>query len=169
MPKRESSKIVVVDGRKWKIGKFDALTGGYIAVKLTSRMVNVVAGIVSGELKTTSDSDKAIMALQLAQEIGSLSKRDFFEIQSECLHVIKEIETVNEIEVETVIRRADGAWGVRDIEDNASLVMALVVHVLVFNLTNFFDVSKLKELKESFGDLNLSDAQTSTNSSTPQS
>lgn len=168
MPKRESFKFVTIDDRKWKIGKFDALTGGYIATKMVSKLVNVVTGIISGELKTTSDQDKAIMAIQLAREIGSLSKREFIEIQAECLHVIREITVVNNIEVENLVRRDDGSWGVSNMEDDALLVMALITHVLVFNLANFFDVNRLKALKEGFADLNLSDAQTSTNSSTPQ-
>ena len=145
MPTRETSRIVEIGERRWRLGKFDALTGSYIAVKLLSRLSSIVAGVASGQIK-----DQAVIAMTVANEIGSMPKDEFTEIQAESLHVVKEIIVVSDKEVDTPVHLPDGRWGVGEIEDDALLVMTLVTHVLVFNLVGFFDVDALKEAKDSF-------------------
>jgi hypothetical protein len=155
MPVRESSRVVTINERKWKINKFDALTGSYIALKMLSKISHIAVGVFSGNL-----TDQAVIAMAIASEIGTLTKQEFVEIQSECLHVIKEIEIVGDKEIESPVRLPDGRWGVKDIEDNGLLVMTLTSHVLLFNLTSFFDVSALNGVKESFVGLIPSNAKT---------
>lgn len=147
MPVHEKEKVVKLNDRVWKIGKFDALTGGYIALKMSSRLSSLAVGIFAGQVK-----DPAVIAMSVATEIGAISKAEFLEVQSECLHVVKEIETVGDKQVDSPARLPDGRWGVKGLEDDALTVMALVAHVLVFNLTSFFDANALKTVKESFPD-----------------
>lgn len=157
MPVRETERIVTISGRRWKVKKFDALTGSYIALKMMSKVSHIAVGVFSGNL-----TDKAVIAMSIANEIGTLTKQEFNEIQAECLHVCFEIELVGDRDIDTPIRLPDGRWGVKDIEDNALLVMTLVSHVLVFNLTSFFDGNALKDSKESFKGLTFFDASTLT-------
>lgn len=145
MPIRETQRIVKISGRTWKIEKFDALTGSYIAVKMISRLSHIAVGIASGNL-----SDPSIIAIGISEAVGSLQKSEFFEIQNECLNVVKEIQKVGDKDVENPLRLPDGRWSVSDLESNVLLIMALVTHVLIFNLTPFFDGNTLKELKDSF-------------------
>jgi hypothetical protein len=162
MPIRETERIVTVSGRRWKIKKFDALTGSYIALKMMSKISHIAVGVFAGNL-----TDKAVIAMSIANEIGTLTKQEFNEIQSECLHVATELVTVGDKVVDTPIRLPDGRWGVSGVEDDALLVMTLVSHSLLFNLTSFFDGNALKDSKESFKGLIPFDAQTSTNTPTP--
>lgn len=163
MPIRETSRVVTISGRRWKIGKFDALTGSYIALKMLSKLANIAVGVLSGELE-----DPAIIGMGIAHEISALTKAEIMEIQSECLLVISELQEVGGKEMENPVRLNDGRWGVGELENNAVLVMGLVGHVLLFNLTGFFDESTLKGLKESFTGLLPSKVSTSTGTPSPQ-
>ena len=154
MPTHETQRFVTISGRRWKIGKFDALTGSYIALKMLSKLSHIAVGVFSGNL-----TDKAVIAMSIANEIGSLTKSEFNEIQGECLYVCKEVEDVGGKDIETPLRLPDGRWGVKDLEDNALLVMTLVSHALLFNLTSFFDADLLKSAKESFQGLIPFDAK----------
>ena len=145
MSVRETSRIVTVGDRMWKICKFDALTGSYIATKLVSRLSNVAIGVISGELK-----DESVIAVAIVNQVGSLSKQEFMEIEAESLHVVKEIKTVGDKDIEQPVYLQDGRWGVEGLEVDALFITALVGHVLLFNLTSFFDANALKELKNSF-------------------
>jgi len=162
MPIRETERIVTVSGRRWKVKKFDALTGSYIALKMMSKVSHIAVGVFAGNL-----TDKAVIAMSIANEIGALAKQEFNEIQSECLHVVTELVTVGDKVVDTPLRLPDGRWGVSGVEDDALLIMTLVSHVLLFNLTSFFDGNALKDSKESFKDLIPFGAQTSMNTPTP--
>jgi hypothetical protein len=148
MPIRETERVITISGRRWKVKKFDALTGSYIALKMMSKISNVAMGIASGNLKL--DTDGAIIAMSIANEIGALSKQEFNEIQGECLHVCFQVEKVGETDVDSPVRLPDGRWGVGALETDALLVLTLVSHVLLFNLSSFFEGNALKESKESF-------------------
>lgn len=163
MPVRESERIITISDRKWKVKKFDALTGSYIALKMMSKISHIAMGIVSGSLE-----DKALIAMSIANEIGTLTKQEFVEIQSECLHVCSSITNVGGKDIETPVRLPDGRWGVGGVEDDALLVMTLVSHVLLFNLISFFEGSALKESADSFQGLIPFGAKTSTDTPSPQ-
>lgn len=164
MPTRETSRVVTVGGRRWKISKFDAMTGSYIALKMVSKLSNIAVGVVSGSVK-----DPAVIAISIANEIGTLSKQEFLEVQVECLHVTKELQEVGGKEIENPLRLPDGRWGVAGLEEDALLIMTLASHVLLFNLSDFFDVNALKAAKESFSGLIPFNAKTSMDMSGLQS
>lgn len=163
MPVRETERIVTVSEREWKIKKFDALTGSYIALKMMSKLSHIAVGIFSGDIK-----DQAVIAISIADEVGTLTKTEFTEIQAESLHVCSEMVVVGDNTVDTPLRTPDGRWAVSGIEEDALLVMTLVGHVLLFNLSSFFDVNALKASKESFNGLIPFGAETSTSSPSPQ-
>ena len=168
MPIRETSRVVTISGRRWKINKFDALTGSYIAVKMVSKLSGVMSAFISGKIDIKNKEDQGLIALSLANEIGSLSKTEFNEIQGECLHVVQEVTEVGGKEITGPLRLPDGRWAVSGMEDDALLILGLVSHVLLFNLTSFFDENVLKELGKSFQGLTSFSASESTNSPSPQ-
>jgi hypothetical protein len=163
MPVRETERVIALSSRRWKIKKFDALTGSYIALKMMSKISNIAIGIASGAI-----TDQAVIAMSIANEIGTLTKQEFIEIQSECLHVCNEVVAVGGRDADIPLRLSDGRWGVPGMEDDALLVMTLVSHALLFNLTSFFDGNALKDSKESFNGLSLFDAKILTSTPTPQ-
>lgn len=142
---RETERIIELGSKKWKIKKFDAMTGSYIAIKILSRIAHIALGITSGQIK-----DKSIIVTALASEISTLSKQEFMEIQAESLNVCFLIEKVGDKEVESPIRLPDGNWAVGGVSDNVLLIMSLIAHVLLLNLSGFFDESALKESAKSF-------------------
>ena len=160
---RKKERIVELNNRKWKISKFDALTGNYIALKMISRLSGVVAGIAAGEL-----ADPIIIGLAITQNLGTLPKQEFLQIQEECISCVKEIQEVNGTAIDVLVRTPEGLWGVPDLEEEPLLILGLVSHVLVFNLMDFFSADALKELGKSFQGLIPLDALTSTNSSMGQ-
>jgi len=163
MPIRETQRVVTISGRRWKIGKYDALTGSYIALKMLSKLSHIAVGVFSGNLK-----DQALIAMSTANEIGSLTKAEFNEIQSESLHVVAELKEVSGKDIENPIRLPDGRWGVEGLEDDALLIMTLVSHVLLFNLSGFFNAASLRDSKESFSGLIPFNMPTSTDTPSPQ-
>lgn len=153
--KREAHKIVELAGRRFKIGRLDALTGSWFATKLVSRLSNVAMGIMGG---TITDSSFVIMAV--TEEIGNMSRVEFMELESDALSVVSEITNVGGVaEVDVPVRTKSGAWGVAGLDDDMVTVMALVVHSAIFNLSPFFDGSALSSVKESFQGLHLFDAK----------
>ena len=155
MPVHEKEKTIEISGRRWRIKKFDPLTGSFIALKMMSKISHIAFGIVGGNL-----TDKIVIANSVAAELGSFSKQEFIEIQLECLHVVSEVKMVDEKEMLIPAKTPEGQWAASGLEEDALLVMALVSHVLIFNLTSFFNESALKETAKSFQGLSLFSALT---------
>jgi hypothetical protein len=150
MSKREKSKIVEIAGRKWRIEKFDALTGSYIAYKV---MGNSLPGAIDSQVTGGNAPERKLM-----------SKQEFMEIQMDCLRVCYEILPAGGAPV----IGENGSWGVTNIETDTMTVLMLTIHALIFNISGFFDGNALKDLAESFKGMILFNAPTSTNGPTPQ-
>lgn len=151
MEKRETSKVFDFGDRKWRIGKFDAFTGSYIAYKLMAE----------------------VLPMGLAQQVDiplppgdakPMSKADFFDLQRDCLGVCAELLDSGP----TPVLNEQGNFGVIGLEHDAPTVLALTVQVLVFNVASFFDERLLTLLSGAMSNLKLPTAPTSTSMSTPQ-
>jgi len=145
---RETSKEVQILGRRWKIGKFTALVGSYVCLKIFSRISHIAIGVASGELK-----DPAQITAILTNQLGDIPKQEFMDIQKECLAVCSEFQNIGGVDAPIPVMTQDGRFGVANLEDDMLTVIALVAHVLVFNLSPFFDEKILKGVIESFPDL----------------
>lgn len=141
MEKREIYKNFEFGGRSWRIGKFDAMTGSYIAYKLMGEMLPM--GIrIEGVPAAPKGSP-------------TMSKADFIDLQKDCLKVCAEMLPAGPAEV----MAENGSWGVEDIENNAKLALALTMQALVWNVTDFFDASLLQALAAGFVSLKPSDVK----------
>ena len=127
MDKRELYKVVTIDDREFRIGKFDAMTGSYIAYKLVGETLPM--GI-------------KIEGIQAFKDAKVMSKADFMDLQADCLKVCDELLPAGPAEV----MAANGTWGVEDIKNNVKLALALTVHALVWNVMDFFDGDLLQGL-----------------------
>ena len=162
MSVHENERVIVLRGRKIKIKKFDALTGSYIALKIGSKISHIALGITSGAL-----ADPAIIGTALISELGTLSKGEFNELQNECLNVCFVVDVVGDKAIETPIR-INGAWAISGVENDVLFVMTVIAHVLLLNLSGFFDGNALKESAESFTGLLSFDVKTLMSSPLPQ-
>ena len=149
--KREIYKSFEFGGRKWRIGKFDAMTGSYVAYKLMAEVLPMGIGQMAGIPKPTNGK--------------TMSKVDFMDLQRDCLLVCAEALPAGP----TPIMNANGTFGVVGLEHDAPTVLALTVQALAWNLTSFFDESLLDSLFGAMQNLFPHVAKTSTNGSTPQS
>jgi hypothetical protein len=142
MSKREIYKIFEFGGRKWRIGKFDAMTGSYIAYKLMAEVLPMGLGQQAG---IPAPSGGRVM-----------SKADFLELQKDCLSVCAEMLPAGP----TPVLNEDGTFGVLDLEHDAPTVLALTVQALAWNLSSFFDESLLTSLSETISNIFRPAAQT---------
>ena len=138
MSKRETNKTVELSGRKFKIEKFDALTGSYIAFILMQKFLPM------------GMEQKAGMS-NLPEARTPMSKEEFISLQNDCLSVVSEVLPARC----APIINENGTWGVTDIEKDTKLVMLLTIHALTFNIAGFFDEQGLMELKTSLADISL--------------
>lgn len=150
--KRETTKNIVIGERKFQIGKFDALTGSYIAFKLLTQILPILpmGGDLQGQLG----------ALPLPKTGEIMSKSDFVSLQRDCLSVCSELVTVGGVESPMPILMPTGVWGVDGLQNDTMTVIALTIHALVFNVSSFFDEGALTALKESMSSITLFNAQT---------
>lgn len=151
MSKRETSKIIELSGRKFKIEKFDALTGSYIAFTLAEKF-----------LPMGLEAKAGLTNMPKGREL--LSRGEFTQLQKDCLAVVSEVLPAG---ARPVIAE-NGGWGVMDIEKDTLLVMLLTVHALAFNIAGFFGGEGLKELKASLRDIFPANMQMSVGTPTDQ-
>ncbi|TWH46331.1 phage tail assembly chaperone [Sporomusa sp. KB1] len=156
MSKREDHKIVELAGRKWRIEKFDALTGCYIAYKVMGQVLPMgMDALVKGEAANT---------IVPGPKLPVMSRQEFTELQFDCLGVCYEVLPAGKAPV----IGENGAWGVAGLENDTVTVMTLTVHALIFNISSFFDGNALKDLTASFSGTTLFGALISKNLPTPQ-
>ena len=128
---RETNKQVTISGRKFKIEKFDALQGSYIAFMLMEKFLPM--GL----------EGKAGLG-DLPKNRASMTREEFTSFQKDCLSVVSEILPAGA----RPVLAENGLWGVANIEKDTRLVVLLTIHALAFNVAGFFDGEGLKELKE---------------------
>ena len=150
--KRETKKIVEIQGRKFEIRSFDAFTGSYIAFTLMEKMLPMG---MEAKVMNAVKADGGDAAVSLPSR-ALMSKGDFIAFQRDVLSVVGEVLPART----APLFNENGSWGVVDIEDNAMLVIILTIHALVFNIAGFFTGDGLKELK--VGLQSLSFASTAT-------
>lgn len=150
--KRETKKIVEIQGRKFEIRSFDAFTGSYIAFTLMEKMLpmGMEAKVINAVKADGGDAAVSLPSRAL------MSKGEFITFQRDVLSVVGEVLPART----APIFNENGSWGVADIEDNAMLVIMLTIHALVFNIAGFFTGDGLKELKAGLQSLSFASTAT---------
>lgn len=122
---REEFKAVEISGRKWKIKKFDALTGSYVAYQLLMQALPMsgLSSVLGGLPK-----DRPLMP-----------REDFLALQRDCLGLCFEMTALNGVPVDMPVLMQDGRWAVDGLEHDTATVMALTVQALSFNVSSFFE------------------------------
>ena len=151
--KRETKKIVEIQGRKFEIRSFDAFTGSYIAFTLMEKMLPM--GMEAKVMNTLRAEGQDVDALPTPNR-ALMSKGEFIAFQRDVLSVVGEVLPART----APIFNENGTWGVSDIEGNAMLVILLTIHALVFNIAGFFTGDGLKELKAGLQSLSFANTAT---------
>lgn len=142
---REDSKIVEISGRKFKIMKLDAFTGGYILFTLIEKVLPSLLDYQFGKSTekpegfsgSTADIMKAMPKIKLA-----LSREEFNSLLFDALSAVYEVLPARSAPVLNENR----SWGVEGLQYNTQLVMMLAVHSLAYNVIDFFHGEGLKGL-----------------------
>jgi hypothetical protein len=140
MEKREEYKTIELSGRKWRIGRFDALTGSYITFKILTQVLPM--GL-----------DEALPNLPKSR--SPMTKEDFTSLQEDCLKVCYELKDVNGVDAPVPVMLTNGNWGVSGLEKDILTVIGLTAHTILFNVQSFFAEGALDELTKSFKGLTL--------------
>ena len=151
--KRETKKIVEIQGRKFEIRSFDAFTGSYIAFTLMEKMLPM--GMEAKVMNALRAEGKDVDALPTPNR-ALMSKGEFIAFQRDVLSVVGEILPGRT----APLFNDNGSWGVEDVADNAMPVILLTIHVLVFNIAGFFTGDGLKELKAGLQSLSFANTAT---------
>lgn len=143
---KELFKDIDVGKRRFRISKFDALTGSYIMYTLLTQMLPMGLG-------------KRIPGLEnFAIESASMSKEKFMEIQRDCLRACSEVVPVEGQVTLMPLLMVDGRWGVAGVENDAPLILNLTVQVLVYNAKSFFEGDALEMFENTFSQLSSPNA-----------
>ncbi|MFC3768361.1 phage tail assembly chaperone [Paenibacillus sp. GCM10012303] len=146
MKPAESYKDVEINGRTFRIRKFDALTGSFMLVKVTGLIAPLFKNVDISKLKEVGEASEidlgAFNVSGMIAEIGNLSESDFRYVQEKCLQVCGELLPAGV----APILNSNGTFGVAGLEEDTMTVLALTVHAILFNVKGFFAGSPLASL-----------------------
>ena len=140
---RETYKDITISERNFRIKKFDALTGSYIAYSLMAETLPMGVG-------------KLIGLPEQKSEIKKMSKQDFRDLQMDCLKVCSEKLTGG---MQPIFDEG-GNWAVIGLESDAVTVLALTIQALIFNVKSFFTESLLTSLSGAMSDMTQQNSPT---------
>lgn len=132
----EDYKDVEVNKRKWRLTKFDAMTGA----KVIKKLLPVVATLFAKtDIKNLKQEEVNPDFARVVSALTDIKDEDFEYIQKACLGVTSEHLGVGV----TPVLNDNGSFGVIGLERDTMTVLALTVHALMFNVTGFFDDTPL--------------------------
>jgi len=137
--KREMFKEVEVSGRRFRIGRLDALTGSYITTLILMQMLPF------GDAQVTEG--------HVTKSRSLMDKATFLDVQSECLKVVAELKEVGDNMAPLPIMLSDGRWGVEGLDTDTMTILTLTIHSLIFNIADFFQGDALNNLIKPISDL----------------
>ena len=123
--KRKVEDTIIIEGRTFKLHKFDPLLGNYILLQLFTVALpfgigDMLSSAVGSEISKNNVSSK------------QLSKAEFIELQKDILGSVFESLPAGE----TPVIRTNGTYGISEIK--GSSIIQLIVAELAFNYTDFF-------------------------------
>jgi hypothetical protein len=148
-------KDIEVNGRKFRLGKFDARTGSYMLFKLVGILTPIFKNIdTKKDVKDINIED--INLTEMLSSLTSLPEKDFRYIQDNCLRTVKELLPGNAPQVLDEF----GNYGILDAEYDTMLILNLTVQALIFNVSGFFSENLLDSITERLKDISPQTSQT---------
>lgn len=131
-------KDIEIKERHWRIKKFDARTGAFMAFKIAGMLAPILQNLdLSKIMKAEKLEDINLKDFNISDTISgltNLTEDEFYLIQNKCLGVCYELLEGGEAKV----LNKDGSFGVIGIEYDAEIVLALTAHAITFNVQGFF-------------------------------
>jgi len=139
-PKREEFRTVEISGKRWRIGRFDAQIGSYVALTLLSSALPMG---MDGALKEMGGFSSLSSGRPL------MDKATFLDVQKECLKVVSEVKNLEGVETPLPVMWEDGRWAIPELAKDTPAVVMLTIHAILFNVEDFFLGDALKGLGQS--------------------
>jgi hypothetical protein len=124
---REMFKPIPINGRKFVVGRFEALQGN----ALISKAIRILPSLGYGEV------------LGLPNGGSPVDDDIFIDFQKKCLKYCYEDLQGGRMQV----INSEGKFGVIGLENDGGTIFILVLAVIAFNAEDFFDESKWKDFK----------------------
>lgn len=163
---RAEFKEFSVGERTFRVKRFDALTGSFVAFTLFEKILPVILQNQK-QIKSVVE-DGGIEADEFANILPStlfkMSRADFTALQKDCLKVCYEVLPAGL----TPVIGANGNWGVIGLENDTGVVLRLTIEALLFNLLSFFKEGGLTSMLSSLSATKSPNSQTLTASPTHQ-
>ena len=122
------TKIIELNGYKFKIKKLNAFTASYIAVQIGFSL--------AGGLINAGNTNKVDM---LQKAISGIDKDKFIEIQKDCLSVVEILNNINGSEMPEALI----------LNNDFMTIILLTIEVVMFNVEGFFGEKGLQSLTNS--------------------
>lgn len=134
---KQKTKDIEIGDKKFRLGRLDARTGSYVAVK--------IAVLVMPALQS---KDGSIDVNAISQALPALSQQEFFSLQNILLKTINKITMNGDTELLEPVLRANGSFVDEDLTYDTAAVIALTAHAIMFNVGDFFHGGLLEKLKK---------------------
>ena len=112
---KQKTKVIEAGGAKYRLGKMDARSASYLA------------------MKAAADAIKAA-----ANALPSMPREEFDEIQTMLLRTVVKLVETNGVDMPVPVIKADGSFTDEDLCYDAVTVMQLSAQALMFNIGDFF-------------------------------
>lgn len=133
----DNFKDIEISGRKFRISKFNAMTGA----KIIKKLLPIAASFINAA-EDKKPKDLKVDAAGVIAALTDIKDEDFEYVQRACLKVVSENLPAGYAQV----LNDSGSFGVVDLENDTMTVLALTAHALMFNVTGFFVGSPLQGL-----------------------
>lgn len=130
---------VTVKGNEYQISRFDARVGSWIAMQIWTKVMpfGMDSQITDGNAPARS---------------SEMSESEFRNIQDHCLRMCSRIQKIDGKDLtEPVVVR--GNIAIPDLQTDTLSVITLTLHVLMFNVKDFFDQKAVSEILGSLAPL----------------
>lgn len=124
---KPKTKITEIKGVKYRLGKLDARSASYLAVKAAAVLAPAM----------TARNDKEIVGM-LTTTLPSLPRKEFDEIQTMILRTVVKLDDVDGKLLPVPLLREDGRFVDSELNYDVLTVMGLTVQALIFNVGDFF-------------------------------
>ena len=157
--KRELQRDFSFQGKNYRVKKMDARQACFVAFQLKAFIPSVMAFLAA---ESAEKDDKTMAAGNTLASVMScnMPRKDFFQLQNDCLSSVYHVEAAGEIAVLT----STGDFINSDLGTDAQAVLVLFLQSLAFNVKGFFDAAFQTEFGSTIRSMTPSTAQTSTNS-----
>ncbi|MDU5080229.1 phage tail assembly chaperone [uncultured Tissierella sp.] len=151
----EIYKIIEIEGRRFRITKYDAATAIKLSKLLAAKLLpafNSITDVLFGDKGKKVDMNNVSDFLNfesISRALDLVSDEDLNKIIDSSLNVCEEELPAGF----TKVKNANGSYAVMNLEFDPVLVMRLVVESIMWGISGFFDVSRLTSILKPLSNL----------------